>query len=282
MLLGLVEAFVAAIAYGAASVLQGIAARRAATATALDPRLLLRLAGTLPFIAGIGVDMVGFVASLLALRKLPLFLVQSAVASSVGVTALLAALLGARLCRQEITSLGVLGLGLVLLATSARPASATPLPLFGRWLLLLAVVPLAALGVVVGRRTGPSAVAALAAVAGLGFSIVAISARTLTLSTPWWAVLTDPTPWALVSSGLLAMLLYTMALQRGSVTTATAVSFAVDTLVPAAIGIALLGDRSRPGFEAVAIAGFLLTIGAAVALARYGEPALPTAREVPA
>ena len=35
--------------------------------------------------SGIGLDLAAFVASLLALRALPLFLVQSAVASSVGV-----------------------------------------------------------------------------------------------------------------------------------------------------------------------------------------------------
>ncbi|MGI8578801.1 MAG: hypothetical protein ACR2KG_13025 [Nocardioidaceae bacterium] len=282
MLLGLVEVFVAAIAYGGASVLQGIAARRAAPTTGLDPRLLLQLAGTLPFIAGIAVDMVGFVASLLALRTLPLFLVQSAVASSVGVTALLAALLGARLRRQEVVSLGILGVGLVLLAASARPDNASPLPLLGRWALLIAVAPLAVLGAVAGRRTGRSAVTAIAVVAGLGFSIVAIAARTLTLPTPWWHAVTDPTVWALAASGVLAMLLYSMALQRGSVTTATAVSFAVDTLVPAVIGIALLGDRSRSGFAGIAIGGFVLTIGAAVALAKYGEAAVPSAHEVPA
>src|SRR5919199_4485434 len=92
MLLGLAGALGAALAYGVGSILQGVAARRAAGGGRdLDPRLLLRLAHQLPYVLGLGCDLAGFGLSLVALRTLPLFAVQAAVASAIGVTAVLAA-----------------------------------------------------------------------------------------------------------------------------------------------------------------------------------------------
>ena len=87
MSLGLVGALAAALCYGVASVLQAVAAARTSSGAAVDPRLLGRLLTQGPYLAGLGLDGVGFAASLLALRSLPLFLVESAVASSIGVTA---------------------------------------------------------------------------------------------------------------------------------------------------------------------------------------------------
>jgi hypothetical protein len=93
-------------------------------------------------------------------------------------------------------------------------------------------------------------------------------------------LVSEPLAWAIASYGVLATLLFAMALQRGSLTTTTATTFVVETVVPAAIGFTLLGDRARPGLSAVAGAGFLLAVTGAVSLARYA--ALPTTTEVAA
>src|SRR5450759_1268520 len=140
MLLGMTCALFAALGYGSASVLQSVAARKAESTPGLDPRLLGRLAGSAPYVSGLGLDLAAFVASLVALRTLPLFLVQSAVASSVGVTAIIAATIGVRLRGREIASLVILGTGLLLLASSAQPEQGTPLTLGVRWGLLSCVV----------------------------------------------------------------------------------------------------------------------------------------------
>src|SRR3954447_3424518 len=86
---GLVGAFAAAVAYGAATVLQAVGARRAGPAAGPDAHLMLRLLRSLPSLAGLGLDVVGFGLSLAALRSQPLFVVQAIVASSLAVTALL-------------------------------------------------------------------------------------------------------------------------------------------------------------------------------------------------
>jgi len=268
MALGMAYALFAALGYGSASVLQSVAARKAESSRGLDPRLLVRLAGSVPYVSGLGLDFAAFVASLVALRTLPLFFVQSAVAASVGVTAVIAAAIGVRLQGREITSLVVLGAGLLLLAASAQPDRGTPLALGVRWGLLSCAVVLGAAGALVARGNRRSSAQALAVLAGLAFTVVAVDARSLTVPSPPWHVLADPGFWAILALGALGMLLFTTALQRGSVTSATALTFAVETIVPAGIGLAFLGDTTRPGFALVAAVGFALTIAGSLALAR--------------
>jgi len=269
MVLGLACALFAAVAYGSASVLQGVAAQRAEQGSGLDPRLMVRLARSVPYVSGLGLDLAGFVASLVALRTLPLFLVQSAVASSVGVTAIIAAAIGVRLRGREVASLVVLAAGLLMLALSAQPEQGSPITLTYRWALLASVVLLGAVGVIAARHGGRSSAPALAFLAGLAFTVVAVSARSLTLPTPLWHTLADPGLWAILAHGALGMLLFTTALQRGSVTTAVALTFAVETVVPAVIGLAFLGDRTRAGYAPIAVLGFVLTIAGTLALAAH-------------
>jgi drug/metabolite transporter (DMT)-like permease len=273
MILGLACALFAALSYGSASVLQSIAAQKTESSPGLDPQLFVRLARSAPYLLGLGLDGAAFLASLVALRTLPLFLVQSAVASSVGVTAVIAGVIGARLRGREIASLVVLGCGLLLLAVSAQPEQGRPLTLPVRWSLLSCVVILGAAGALAARSETRSGASALAVLSGLAFTVVAVSARALTVPSPVWHVLTDPGLWAIITLGGLGMLLFATALQRGSVTSTTALTFAVETIVPAAIGLAFLGDSTRPGFAVVAAVGFLLTISGTLALAT--DPSLP-------
>ena len=267
MVLGLVCALFAALGYGSASVLQSVAARKEESGSGLDPRLLVRLARSVPYVSGLALDLAAFIASLVALRTMPLFLVQSAIAASVGVTAVIAAAIGVRLNRRETAALIVLGTGLLLLAVSAQPDRGAPLALGVRWGLLISVVVLGAAGAVVARSRAPWSAHALAVLGGLAFTVVAVSARSLIVPGTLWPVLGDPGFWAILALGGLGMLLFTTALQRGSVTTVTALTFAVETIVPAAIGLAFLGDTTRPGFALVAAVGFVLTIAGTLALA---------------
>lgn len=272
MPVALLAAVVTSATYGVATVLQAVGSRRIAVAP-VDARLLLRLMRSVPYLAGLALDGVGFVASVVALRSLPLFVVQSAVASSIGVTALTARLwLATRLGAGEWAALAVMGAGLVLLAASAEAEGARPLSLVGQWLVLALTVLVAGLSAVVARAAAGRAAGALAVAAGLGFSGVGIAARALDLASPWWPVLRQPLLWSLAIGGVVAMTCYAAALQRGVVTVVAGITLAVETIVPAVVGYAVLGDRARPGFAGVAVAGLVLTLGAAVALARHADP----------
>lgn len=277
----LAAATAAALAYGAASVLLAVGIRQYRRASPAP--WPYRLWAARSYAAGLGLDIVAFVASLVALRTLPLFVVQSAIASSVAVTALLSALvLHVRLTVAERWSLGVIGVGLVSVAGSAdqgppvRPDAVAPL-------LLVALVPIGAM-VVLGRsrrRGSRLGVGLLSAAAGLGSSGVGIASRVFEVPTSgwpgWWHAAGSLLGIVLVLYGALALTAFTIALERGSVTTVAAVTFAVETVVPAVVGLVWLGDTVRPGTGWVALAGlgFVLTLGGSIALASHAELGTP-------
>lgn len=272
---GLIGAFAAAVAYGAATILQAVGAREGGSTNELDARLVRRLMRSTLYLVGLCLDAIGFGLSFAALHSLPLFTVQAIVASSLAVTAILAVIvMGLRPSILEWIALVAVTAGLTLLALSARREVPTDLTTFDRSLLVIsvAVVGICAFGY--ARRhhdTSSHDVWALGALAGLMYGAAGIGARILrTPSTPW-RVFLDPAFYAMALAGLLGLLLYAMALQRGSVTVATSAVVVAETLIPALIGLTLLGDRPAPGRTGLAVAGFILTVGGAVALARYGE-----------
>lgn len=119
----------------------------------------------------------------------------------------------------------------------------------------------------------------LGLVSGLGFGAVALASRVLVGFQPA-ELLRDPAAYVIVIAGALAFLCLATAMQRGSVTMVTAVMVVGETVLPAVIGVALLGDRTRPGYGPVAVIGFLAAVGAALMLARFGELAAHQAEPV--
>jgi drug/metabolite transporter (DMT)-like permease len=286
--LALVFALGCAVCYGVGSVLEQVGARRERAATSLDPRLLLRLAKQLPYLAGLGLDGVGWVLSLLALRVLPLFLVQSAVAASIAVTAVVARMvLGTRLGRVDAAAIAVIVVGLVLLAVAAAPDASRPVSAAFRAVLLVGVLVVGAAGAGLARSTSNRGHLGLAAVAGLAFTGTAVAGRTMVIPTHLIDIGREPIAWALVAYGVLGMLLFSIALQRGSVTTTNAVLFTVEIVVPTMVGLVFLGDRARGGRWPLMVVGCAAAIAGAVALALHGSidepqvegnPSTPTSR----
>ncbi|MEO3937177.1 hypothetical protein V3N99_10510 [Dermatophilaceae bacterium Soc4.6] len=277
--LGLGCAVAASLAYGVAAVLESIAAGETRRSAGLDPRLLGRLARSWRYVLGLTLDGLAFVLWLLALRSLPLFLVEVVIAGSLAVTAVASAVLQrTRLSRPAVVSLAVVLVGLVLVALSAREGAASAVGPAVEWGLLAVTLVLTGLAVLAGRVPGARGVAALSVVAGLAFGATSIAGRLLPTPADGhgvWLLLTHPALWALALSGLVALLAYSTALQRGAVTQATAPLLIGETLVPAVVGIALLGDRTRDGFGPVAVVGFVLALAGALALARLAQEPTP-------
>jgi drug/metabolite transporter (DMT)-like permease len=262
----------AAVCFGVASVLQAMAAvADRPPSDGLDPRLLLRLAGQWRFLLGLGMDGLGYVLMVLALRALPVFVVQAAVAASLVVTAVAASrLLGATLSGREWAAVAVVCVGLGLLGLSAGAEGPGHGDRAFRVGLVVAVVVLCAAGSLASRLSDRWAAPALGLVSGLGFGAVALATRVLVGFRPA-ELLRDPAAYVVVVSGVLAFLCLTTAMKRGSVTLVTAVMVVGETVLPAVIGVALLGDRTRPGYGPCAVLGFLAAVVAALALARFGE-----------
>ncbi|WP_236788779.1 hypothetical protein [Amycolatopsis sp. GM8] len=264
-------AVVAAVAYGVASVLQAVAARAVdGGERGVDPRLLVRVFRQWRYVAGTGLDVLGFLAQLVALRVLPLFAVQAALAASLAVTAVAAIGIGARLRAREWVAVALVCGGLGLLGVSAQGEGSNPVGFGFHLSLVIAAAVLGVVGMAAGRAPGRVRSPALGLVAGLEFALVALAGRIVSANS-LGGFLTDPATYAIAAAGALGMLFFASALQRGSVTTATALMVVGETVLPSVIGVLALGDTTRPGFGILAVAGFVLAVVSALALARFGE-----------
>lgn len=279
MALGIAEALLAALAFGVAALLQAMAARRAGGGGALDIRLLLHMLRDRVFVGALVLNLVGFALHFSALRMLPAFLVQSMISSSVVVTALLSArFLGVALARADYAAVLCVALGLVLCSLAGGESHTATTSLAWRAGLVAVTAGIVVAGLLAGRLRGGTATLVLGAVAGLGFAVVAISARVLPSFAPSTLV-TDPATLALVASGCVAFMLYTAAFQRGSAVVATAAVVLFQTAGPSLVGLLLLGDQVRAGRAPLLVVGLALAFGGAVALARFDAASLGGADE---
>lgn len=281
MILGYLFAVLGALGSGTGSVLESVGVRRAG-AFGGDTDDLGKIARQPLYWTGVSIDILAFVSAALALHRLPLFLVQSVMAFSVGVTATITVILGTRLGRRGWTALTVAVVGLIALGVSAAPGRARMLPAGWRWVLLAMVVPVAAIGLF-GSRTDRRWTAPLLAFgAGLGFTAVAVSARTLQLPPSLGGLAADPQLWAIVANGVAATAVFALALQKGTATTVAAVMFSTNTVLPATLGLTLLGDFFRPGRAEIGALGFMLAVAGAIAVAHYSQRAAEQPSAAPA
>src|SRR5580704_15209177 len=280
MLGSLLAALLSAVCYGIAAVMQAIAVRAASHRTAevageagqgVDPGLLVRMMRQGLFLASIAIDLLGFIAQLVALRKLPLFAVQAIMAANLAVTAVFAAwLMKIRLDLREWLAVAGVVVGVALLGLSAGAQGAAKVGSAFQLGLIVAVVAVGVAGFAVARLPNPVRTPALGAMAGLGYGILAVSARILPGFGPL-QLIKNPAAYTLAAAGIVSFLLYATALEGGSVTTATSGVVLAETMPPAVVGVLFLGDTTRHGLTAVAVLGFILAVICAVALARFGE-----------
>ncbi len=270
MVFGYLLALLAAMGSGTGSVLESIGIQRAG-AFGGDTDDLGKIGRQPIYCIGVAIDIAAFVAGAAALHHLPLFLVQSTLAFSVGVTAVISAVMGIHLGRLGWWSLGIAAVGLVMLGLSAEPGPAHALPPGWRWVILCTVIPVCLIGFY-GSRSGMRLSAALLAFgAGLGFTAVAVSARTLHLPDTFVRWFAEPSVWAIILNGVAATVVFALALQKGTATTMSAIMFTTDTVLPSVIGLTLLGDGIREGWSGAAALGFLLAVSGAVALAHFSS-----------
>ena len=279
MLASLTAALVAAVFYGIASVMQSVAAHEAsnrpphdADAGGVDPGLLPRMLHQWRFVLSLCLDALGFVAQLIALQRLPLFAVQAIVAANLAVTAVVASMvIKVRLSWREWLAVTGVVAGVGLLGSSAGPEGATQAGVVFKLALIVAIAALGLIGLAAARLLrDPARTLVLGMVAGFGYGVIGIAARVLNGFEPL-TLLRDPAAYAVAAAGIVSFMFYATALEGGSVTVATAAVVLAETLPPAVIGVVFLGDRTRPGLEPAAIAGFLLAVASAVMLARFGE-----------
>jgi len=257
-------------------VLQEMAARTADAGggdegSAFAVTLFLRAVRLWRYLAGLALDGLGFLLQIAALRSIPIYAVGAALASSLAVTAVVSArLLRVRLSGSEWGAVGVVCAGMALLGIASGTEGDRGGPAALGYAMLgtaLAVLGLALLG---GRLPERGRALALGLGAGFGFGVVEVAVRLIDSLAPS-DLLANPAAYALLVGGAAAFLSLTSALQRGSVTTATAGMVIGETIGPALVGVVWLGDRTRDGLAWVAVLGFAVAVAGALALARFGE-----------
>ncbi|MEY9878065.1 drug/metabolite transporter (DMT)-like permease [Streptacidiphilus sp. MAP12-33] len=295
MLLGLLMALLAALCFGSAMVLQALGAQAHSPSGAGGGLVgTVRAMVNVPFVCGLVLDLFGFAAQLVALRSLPLYVVQAALAGALAVTAVLgAAVLKLRLGRAEWAGVAGVCVGLATLgATAGKEGTKQPgMPL--HWIMLVAVAVIAVAGAAAWRLKEPVRAAAMGTLCGLGFGVVGLSVRLVPSvhGMDLVPLLQDPATYALLGGGAVAFVFMTEGVRGGKVTTATAAMVLGETALPALLGVILLGDRTRPGLLWLALLGFAIAVAGALALARFGEVApveghgaeqTPDGQEIPA
>ncbi|WP_409183725.1 hypothetical protein F9C11_04960 [Amycolatopsis sp. VS8301801F10] len=271
----------AAVLYAVGIVAQSVAARRAGGSSGAGVGLLARLATDPLYLAGFAGQAGGFALAFFARASLPLYLVQTASSSAIGLATVFGVLvLGWRIRTAEVLTLVLLAAGLVLLAGVSAPSTAGDLGLGGIIVVAGTVVGIGLAMIPAGRTATFTAPAVLS---GLSFAVVAVASRTLAhrdlLSLP-----TNPLTWLVLAGAVLGQASMAVALQRGPAAAVVATADATTIVLSAVTGIAVLGDRVVDGGGpwvalglVVVVAGVLLLGSQSRAAARTGRVAGETA-----
>jgi len=258
--MGLIAATLAAVAYAGASVLQSRGAFGHGSAR--------ELARSPYYLAGLGLDAVGWVLTLVALRDLPVYVVQAVLASSLAFTVVIAWLwLKTGLRARDVTAIGALAVALGVVGIAGREQAAPALG--GGVALALTVAGVIVTALVVAALVVPRRVssATLAVLAGLAYSGTALAARAVAVRSPLWHTLASPLPWIVAATGIAGTVAYAAALERGAVGPATALLWAVEVVVPTVVAVPLLGDGVRAGWLVPLIVAVAVVVAASSVLA---------------
>jgi len=259
--LGLTAAVLAATLFGVAAVLQAHGVRTETAPIDSLREFVEAAVRNRAIMLVVAAYLAGFVLHAVSIWFLPLYLAQAAVALSLPITALSAARLRERLGLADWAAVGAVVTGLVLVSLGAgAPGAGRSSPVFAATL-WAGVAVLALLGFS-GRLVSAGA---LGTVAGLGYAGSAIAVRGVTwpLDVPVMAAAL-----AVPVFGLLAFWLYSLALNKAAVASSSAPLVVGQTLVPALVGLWLLGDSIREGWVAAVVLGMTLAVAGAVLLSR--------------
>ena len=280
MLIGLLLALGCSVCYGTATVLQAQATRSVNSGdsdSGVDAALLLRALRQWRYLVGIGLDGLGFVLQVAALRLVPIYVVAAAIAGSLAVTAIVAAwVLSTRLSGVEWAAVAVVCASLAMLGLAAGPEGTGHGPAGLGWALLVIVAVVFVAGAAAGRLSDRTRALVLGLGAGAGFGVVEIAVRLIdSIDLTKAAFYSNPAVYAVIAGGLAGFMLLTSALSRGSVTTAVAGMVVGETVGPALVGVVWLGDQTRAGLGWLVVAGFVVAVFATLALSRFGEAPEP-------
>jgi drug/metabolite transporter (DMT)-like permease len=259
----LVLAIIASFAYGVAMVLQSIGVQRSQGRSKPFGRLPPSMRHP-AFLSGLLLDLVAWILSRIALHGLAVFVVQSILAGSLGVTVIGAELfLHTPVQRRDHATIVVALVGLVFVGLAAGPQTIKTVPRYYEFFAVLGAPMIAALGAICVRLARPAFAGVLG---GLALGGSSLAARAIHVES-FLSVVRDPLSWAVIAYSLTGVVLVTRALEYGRVGPVSATMWTAEIVPATVVGVVVLGDHARAGYAGPAVAGVVLTVGATVALA---------------
>jgi len=265
-LLGVVLGLLSAAVFGVAAVVQARAVRGFEFTPDGLWEFVARSVRDVRTMVVVAAYLVGFVLHAAAIWLLPLYLAQALVAMSLPVTALASHQVEDRLHRTGWVAVGVVTLGLVLLSLGAGDPGDVRTDTQFVAALWLGVAALGVASMAARHLAGPL----LGLLAGLGYAGSAISVRGV--GTPVGTAVVVAAL-AVPSFSLFAFWLYSLGMHRAAVPSTSAAVIVAQTFVPAAVGVALLGDGVRDGWWPAVTVGLLLATGGAAVLGWHSTAA---------
>lgn len=256
MSLSIFAALAAAAGYGGGSVVQAMASTQAAG---------LKVFRRPAYAVGTSITLVAWAFSLVALKYLPLLTVQTVLASALVVTVLLdRVVFGTRLRRIDVAAaVGITGaLAVLAVGSGAQSDVATP-EWFGVAMLALLLALLVAT-VLTYRRADASVQAVLSGLASAG---LAMCARAAHGSGDWIDFFLTPMAWLTIGFSILSSVTFSRAVERGTVGPARALVSVTQVILPGLVGVTILGDTVRDGWESTTLVAVLVALVGCVILA---------------
>ncbi|MEV6640581.1 hypothetical protein [Amycolatopsis sp. NPDC051371] len=233
-----------AVCYAVGIVAQSVAARRAGHRPGAGLGLLARLATDRLYLLGFAGQAGGFALAFFARASLPLYLVQTASSSAIGLATVFGVVvLGWRIRVGEAATLVLLAAGLVVLAGSSAASVATDLEPAGTVTLAVVVLGIG-LAMIPAGRTGTFLPAAV--LSGVAFAVVAVASRSLAHQ-DLLALPGNPLTWLMLVAAVLGQASMAVALQRGPAAAVVATADATTIVLASVTGITVLGDHVLGG-----------------------------------
>ncbi|MCU1346677.1 MAG: integral rane protein, partial [Acidimicrobiia bacterium] len=272
----LLVAFGGAACFGVSATLQRLAARSSdhhdGNPRGVGAALIGQLVHSPLFLAGVLLDLIGMVASLVAVRALPVYVVEVVLAASVAVAAFISSKgLGERVSPMRWAAVAILSVSLVVVATTGKSAGA------GRLHGALVLLPLAGPPLLFGAGRVLAASqrrwvgAAFGVLSGVAFGMANLTARLL--PPPSWPLEATGVVFVVSVAGWVAagLVMFGAGVRERDATTVIVGQTVGEAVIPSLIALAL-GDRWQPGSAWLAGLAFVVAIAAAVMVA-VGEPA---------
>jgi len=273
----------ASVCYGLATVLEQIAARKETRIKKANPSVLLKLLKQIPYLEGIALDIIGLLLVLYAVRILPLFLVQSFVASSLIVSALVDYYwLKSEITGREKLSIVMVLIGIIVLGVVAHPGTSKPISQVYEWIVIAGAPALFMVSFAVMKaKASHAASITLSVVAGLAFGATSLIARIINYHHLDLYSKTGLLVIALIIYGLLGMTMLTVALQRENINHVNSALYSSEVMIPSILGIIFLGDKVNSGQDWLLYAGLLFVIIGASLIALEQKPVLLHPKSTP-